>query len=47
MNYVHMVWYKGKLVDIKTLPEEEQEKIKKELSKRMADNIATQLSRRD
>lgn len=46
MNYIHKVNYNGQLVDIKTLPAEEQEKIKKELSKRMADTIAVQIARK-
>ena len=40
MKYTYMVPVNGEYVDLKTLPEEEQEKIKTAVTQRMAETIA-------
>lgn len=46
MNFIHKVKKDGQLVDINTLPEKDQEKIKADLSQKLADKIATIMARR-
>lgn len=40
MNITYMVPINGEYVDLKTLPEEQQEEIKKDVTERLADAIA-------
>lgn len=45
MNYIYMVPVDGKYVDLTTLPKENQEQIKENLSQRLADAAAVSLAR--
>lgn len=40
MKYTYMVPINGEYVDLKTLPEEQQEEIKKQVTERLAEAIA-------
>lgn len=47
MKYIYNVVYNGKTVNIESLPEEDQKRIKEKLSNKIAETIAIQMARRN